>query len=744
MTLQAKARIDAALKVTGQVKYPSDAAVKNPVYAYFVTSAVAKGRIKSINTDQAKRVDGFIDILTHENTKGEIKTQVGYPGFTNQTVETDEIQHDGQIVGMVVAESYEAAREAAHKVQIQYEAQYAAPGFDADGITIRSVEGFDANFKAPRKGDAAKAYEQAPVKIEAVYETPTQHHNAMELHSTICEWQDGKLTIHEASQFVYRRAYLADCLGIDEKDVRVLSRFAGGSFGSKVSCTVRAVLAAIAARRLNRPVKLAATRSQAFTVTTYRAETRHAIKLGATADGKIEAYIHDAYELTSRPSNYNLAGGIRTASSFYNYGAVATSVSVVNADRNMPGWMRSPHELVYMFGLECALDELAYAVKLDPIELRRRNDTQVDPISGVPYSSRSLMQCFETAAQAFGWQRRTPEPKSMRDGDWLVGWGCASACYPANIGASAAGITLQTGRRAKVEIAFQEVGQGGSTVIAQTVAQTLGLPLDNIIVELGDTNLPPGTITAGSNGTATTLSAILDACEKLRARVAAAAVSAKGGLFHAGDAAALRFTDQGLSGPHGDEPLDTALARLGGSLRVIGQFARPDAPANAVRDLGRGIPLFGGHRTKDFIAFSHGAQFVEVRIHARTGEIRVPRVVGAFAAGTILNELMVRSQLMGGMIWGIGSALHEATEMDRRAARYVNTNFADYMIPVNADIKDVQIHLVPETETRLNALGVKGVGELGSIGLNSAIANAVFHATGRRIRKLPIRLEDLV
>ncbi|MBL8628777.1 MAG: xanthine dehydrogenase family protein molybdopterin-binding subunit [Rhodospirillaceae bacterium] len=744
MTLQAKARIDAALKVTGQVKYPSDAAVKNPVYAYFVTSAVAKGRIKSINTDQAKRVDGFIDILTHENTKGEIKTQVGYPGFTNQTVETDEIQHDGQIVGMVVAESYEAAREAAHKVQIQYEAQYAAPGFDADGITIRSVEGFDANFKAPRKGDAAKAYEQAPVKIEAVYETPTQHHNAMELHSTICEWQDGKLTIHEASQFVYRRAYLADCLGIDEKDVRVLSRFAGGSFGSKVSCTVRAVLAAIAARRLNRPVKLVATRSQAFTVTTYRAETRHAIKLGATKDGKLDAYIHDSFELTSRPSNYNLAGGIKTASSFYNYGNVATSVSVVNADRNMPGWMRSPHELVYMFGLECALDELAYALNLDPIELRRRNDTQVDPISGLPYSSRSLMQCFDAASAAFGWANRNPTPKSMRDGDWLVGLGCASACYPANIGASSAGIEMNADGRVKVQIAFQEVGQGGSTVIAQTTAEKLGVPLENVSVELGDTNLPPGTITAGSNGTATTLSALLDACEKLRERIATAAVDAKKGLFSGAKQDALHFTTGGLTGRAGTESLAVAVGRLGGTARVIGQFARPDAPANAVRDLGRGIPLFGGHRAKDFVAFSHGAQFVEVRVHARTGEIRVPRVVGAFAAGKIINDVMARSQLMGGMIWGIGGTLHEATEMDRRAARYVNTNFADYMIPVNADIKDVQVLLVPEVETRLNAVGAKGVGELGSIGVNSAIANAVFHATGRRIRKLPIRLEDLV
>jgi xanthine dehydrogenase YagR molybdenum-binding subunit len=481
-SLDAIPRADARLKVTGTAQYPSDAPVANPAFACLATSAIALGSIRTIDLGEARAVPGVLDILTYQNANvvGPLKTfsQGGQAGTSIVPLSSAKIWHDGQIVAMVVAETFEAASDAAARIAVQYDEQTPSATIGSKGVAIKPVAEVDNKHKDPTLGDAESAFASAPVAVEGEYATPTQHHNPIELFTTTCVWSDDKLTIHEPSQFVYGlKNGVAAQLGLDPEDVRVLSRFVGGAFGSKGSVTQRTALTALAARRVGRPVKLAATRKQGFTIATYRAETRHRVRLGASRDGKILAYLHEAWELTSRPDDYNVSGTTSTAA-MYDYGSVATRVNVVNADRSTPGFMRSPPEVPYMYALESAMDELALALNMDPVQLRRVNDTMKDPVTGRPYSSRSLLQCFEAGAEAFGWRERSAAPGSMRDGDWLIGWGCATACYPTQIAPAAVRIRLTPDGSARIAIAAHEIGNGAYTVIGQAAAERLGLKPD--------------------------------------------------------------------------------------------------------------------------------------------------------------------------------------------------------------------------------------------------------------------------
>ncbi len=585
------------------------------------------------------------------------------------------------------------------------------------------------------------------MKVDARYSTPTQHHNPIELFTTTCVWDGQHLTIYEPSQSMYGlKAGVAKQLGLPPENVRTVSRFVGGAFGSKGGPTARTAWIAIAARRLRRPVKLVPTRDQGFTIATYRAETRHHVQLGAERDGKLTSFSHEGWEVTSRPSNYNVSGTDTTAR-MYACPNIATRVNIVHADRNTPGFMRAPPDTPYMFALESAMDELAYALEMDPIELRRVNDTQVDPVDGKPFSSRSLMKCFDAAAETFGWQRRTPQPGSMTDGDWLVGWGCATACYPSNIGPAAARLSLTPDGSATIQLAGHEIGNGAYTVVAITTAQSLGIPIEKVRVVMGDSDLPPVTVAGGSNNAATTAHVAAKVCEAARARIAAAAVADRAGAFAGADPAGLRLEDRALVGPGGArESLAKAVNRVsGGALEVHAENLPEGLPASAMAGLYQGAAQMSrGTGRKDVTAFAFGAHLVEVRIHRLTREVRAPRVVSAFSAGTIINPLTAYSHFMGGAIWGLSSALLEHTEIDRRFARYTNDNLADYLIPVNADVPDIEIIVVPEADDRVNPLGIKGIGEIGIVGMNAAVANAVFHATGRRIRDLPVRIEQLL
>lgn len=741
-------RYDGVAKVTGRAQYAADVPLANPAYAYFVTSAVARGRIDGFDLDDAKNMRGVIDVFTHENADKlkQIKffSDGGYASTTIIPLSSADIVHDGEIIAVVVADTFEAARDAAHRVKVNYSAETPTATFDSPGTTSAPAKGQNAMFKDdPKVGDFAGAYDQAAVKLAADYETPTQHHNPMELFATSCVWNGDHLTIYEPSQYVYGlKNGVAQQLGIDADKVRVINAYVGGAFGSKGSTTPRTAIIAAIARRLDRPVKLVPSRDQGFTIATYRAETRHHVHIGATEDGKLVALRHEGEEISSRADPY-VVGGTKTTTRLYACPNVDSLVSIVRADRNTPGFMRSPPEVPYMFALESAMDELAVKLNMDPIELRRVNDTTKEPIGGKAYTSRSLMACFDEGAKAFGWSRRVRTPKSVVDGDWLVGYGCASTCYPTQMGPAAARVHLQRDGRARVEIAGHELGTGAYTVIGQAAAERLGIPFEQVTVVIGDSNLPPAPVAGGSNSTASTCSTVMMVCDQVRQR-----------LFNAYPHESRADTTQQTVGQNpanrsapNDQPLDLekAFDALGVSaVEEYGEWKPQGAPKDAFEAMHKGlVRLVGGPSLGDNIAYAFGAEFVEVRVNRFTHEIRVPRLLGAFAAGRIMNPRTARSQLMGGLIWGMSSALFEATEIDERYARYVNNNLADYLLPVNADAPGVEVILLSETDEKIGPAGAKGLGELGNVGTNAAVCNAIFNATGQRLRKLPVRLEQL-
>jgi xanthine dehydrogenase YagR molybdenum-binding subunit len=744
-------RIDGRPKVTGEARYASDMPLADPAYAYLATSAVARGRVADIDDRDARNVAGIIDILTHRNIGDAVKktklfSDGGYVGSTIMPLGSDQIWHGGQIIAVVLAETFEAAREAAHRLKIAYAVEQPAAGFDSAGAETVAAKDVAAGFEDPAVGDAEGAFASAPVTVDQRYSTATMHHNPIELFTTSCAWADGKLTVWEGSQNVTGLKHgLAQQLGIGSEKIHVVSPYVGGAFGSRGSLTQRTALVAVAAKRLGRPVKLVATRAQGFTIASYRAETRHRLRLGADRDGKLIALIHEGEEVTSRPDNYKVAG-TDASTRLYACSNIASKVSMVHADRNTPGFMRSPPETPYLFPLESAMDELAVALDMDPVELRRRNDTDREPIKNLPYTSRALMPCFDAAAKSFGWDKRNPKPGSMRDGDWLVGWGCAATMYPTQLGPATARVIITPQGTAKVQTAAHEIGNGAYTVIALTASDRLGIAPDRVLVEIGDSDLPPAPVAGGSNTTASVCNVVAKACEQIRARIASAAV-ADAGAFAGKDPATLRLADGKLQGDGGvGEALETAVRRVSnGAIEEYAENLPHGVPPEGLAKLYQGhAVLAGGAKMKDRIQFAFGAEFVEVRVHAHTREIRVPRIVGAFAAGQIVDPITAKSQLMGGLIWGVSSALHEATEIDRRLARYANTDLAEYLIPVNADIDVAEVIFIPEDDRQINPLGIKGIGELGNVGTNAAVANAVYHATGVRVRDLPIRLEKLL
>ena len=720
-------RTESIAKVTGRPIYAADAAVAKPLQAYFLTSAIARGHILSIDTAPAEALAGVVQVYTHLNAPRRISTPYtqkgGYVSDTNMPLTGAEIHNDGQIIAMVIAETYEIARDASHRIVARYAPINPASAIDSPGADTTHPDALDEKEK--KVGDFAAAFAAAPVKVEGEYSTPAQHQNAIELYSTTASWSDGELTIHEPNQFVVELANgAATMLGVEPSAVHVVNPYIGGAFGGKGFMTQRTALIAAAARDLGRPVRNIVPRDQGFTLATYRAETKHRVWLAADQDGRLLAYGHESWEMQSRHDDYPLAGfGVTTV--MYGKPAIATRVNMVKADRQTSGFMRAPVEMPYMYALESAMDELAVELAMDPIELRRVNDIRQSPVDGARFTSRSLMQCYDAAAASFGWSKRDPQPGSMRDGDWLIGYGCATASYPTHVAPATARVTMSADGRARVEIAGQDSGQGTYTALAQIAARELHLDPRRVEVVMGDSMLPAGPGSTNSLGTASLGSAVKLAADQIRARFGAAMP--------------------------GDHECAAAFARLGLSeISEIGEFIPPGQKPEVLDMLRKGQVPFANQARGDEpkggrpLMFAFGAEFVEVHVHRLTREIRVPRMTGAFAAGRIVNPRTAHSQYMGAMIWGMASALLEVTEVDARRGRYVNDSLGEYLMAVNADVPQVDVIMVPEEDSEVNPLGVKGIGELGIVGTAAAVANAVYHATGKRIRDLPIVMDKLL
>ena len=743
---RAHPRVEGPAKVTGTARYASDTRLPNLAHAALVTSTIPRGRITGFDLAAARAVPGTLGIFTHRDFAGSIRPvdhlmAGGYANSGHRPLGSDAVAYAGQIVALVVAESVEAARAAAARVVVRYEPAPFADGLDSEGAETVRLADLKPKHHDPACGDADAGLARADAVVAARYETPIQHHNPIELYTTTCAWDGPRLTVYEPSRYLGAvRHGLAAQLGLDPADIRVVAGLIGGHFGSKLALAQYTAPVALAARALGRPVALVPSRRDTFTIANYRPETRHDIRLGATADGRFTALVHEATVIASRFDPFAMEGTDVTAS-LYACPNVRTDERAVRVDRNTPGPMRAPPEVPYLFALESAVDEMAHALRLDPIALRRRNDTATDPISGKPFSSRPLMACFDAGAEAFGWAERDPEPGRMREGPWCIGLGCAASVRPVKIAPATMRVALSAGGRATVATAHHEIGNGITTLLALGAAEWLGIEPEAVTVRLGDTDLPAAGLSGGSATTTSLLHTLAQGCEALRARLVAAAVAADAPLAGA-DPAGCRLADHALAVADGRRaPLDGLLARTGEIAETVA-FTPEGSGPEALAAMEAGRMALGTGAGEKAVSWAFGAQFARVRVHAETGEVRVDRLLGAFAAGRILNPLTARSQLTGGMLWGLGSALLEETILDR--GHYRNADLAEYLVATAADTPEIEALFVPDPDAAVNPLGLKGLGELGIIGVNAAIANAVFNATGRRIRVLPIRVEDLL
>jgi xanthine dehydrogenase YagR molybdenum-binding subunit len=697
-------RIDAVAKVTGTAGYAADTPVANVVHAVIVGSTVAHGRLRALDSYESRRMPGVIAVLS-PGAVPQLPAAEHNPRNPGdrvlQLLQDDQIWYADQPIAVVVADTLEHAQHAAARITATYDAS-------APVAAIESALGdaYDPGKMGPNgeaqstRGDLDAGLAAAKTKITQTYTTPVENHNPMEPHATIAVWQgDAKLTLYDATQGIFGvRGKIAKTFGLDPRDVRVIDHYVGGGFGCKGTPWSHVALAALAARAVNRPVKLVLTRQQMFSLVGHRPKTIQTLTLGADAAGKLTAIRHAVVSETSRFDEFVEPSALQTRH-LYACRNVVTSHKLVRIDVPTPTFQRAPGEATGTFALESAMDELAYAIGIDPLELRIRNHSVRDEQEDKPYSSNALLECYQRAAERFGWARRTPKPRSMRDGKALIGWGMATATYPARLSPSSAIARMKPDGTLVVQAGTQDIGTGTYTIMTQIAADAMGIPIDHVRFELGDTAFPETPVSGGSQTAASTGTAVRLAVAKLRDQLAA-----------------LR------SSP--DEPWAAVVARSG----------QPELTAE----------LKTGERSATHSYHSHGATFAELRIDPDTGEIRVVRVVATYAAGTILNPKTARSQLQGGIVWGIGMALQEHTVRDLRTARVVTRDLADYHVPVHADVPDLDVTFVDEPDPFVNPLGVKGIGEIGITGITAAIANAVFHATGRRIRDLPITLDKLL
>lgn len=680
-------RIEGRQKVTGQARYAAEYPADRLAHAVAVQASIARGEIRELDATAALAVPGVLAVLSWQNAP-----RLSADSAELALLQSGAVAYRGQIIAAVVAETLEIAREAQRLVRIEYAAEPHDVTLRADHPGRYRPEKVNPAFPTDtEQGDAPAAYARAAVTLDATYTTPAHHNNPMEPHATVAVWAGGDLTVYDSTQGVATdQEVVAATFGLPPERVRVISPHVGGGFGSKGTPRPQVILAALAARAVDRPVKVALTRQQLFSVTGYRTPTIQRVRLGAEPDGRLTAIMHDVVEQTSTIEEFAEQTAVATRM-MYAAPNRRTGHRLVRLDVPTPSWMRAPGECPGMYALESAMDELAVACGLDPVELRIRNEPDTDPASGLPFSSRNLVACLRAGAEWFGWAGRDPAPAARRDGRWLVGTGVAASTYPALRQPSRATVRAEPGGRFVVRIAAADIGTGARTALTQIAADALGTTVDRVVVEIGDSALPAAWLAGGSMGTASWASAIAPACTVLRDRLAE-----RGGEVPAG----------GL-----ETSYDTTR----------------DIEAQAA-----------------YARHAYGAQFAEVRVDVDSGEVRVPRLYGMFAAGRIVNAKTARSQFIGGMTMGMSMALLEESVMDEEFGDYLNHDLAQYHIPSCADVADIDARWVDEDDPHLNPVGAKGIGEIGIVGTAAAVANAVHHATGVRVRDLPIRLDRLV
>jgi xanthine dehydrogenase YagR molybdenum-binding subunit len=699
-------RVDGRQKVTGGATYAAEFEAQGHAYGAIVRSTVANGRIVSFDTAAAEGAPGVIAVLTHRNApRLAYREHKAAPdpiiGERLHVLQDDRVGHQGQPIALVIADTLEQANHAAMLLRVAYAPEAAATDINRAEPVDPSHEKNDQGEVQPdetRRGDPEGALAAAEVKVDETYVIPRENHNPIEMHATIAAWDGDRLTLWDKTQFVHNVAdEIAAVFGIAAENIRVVSPFVGGAFGSGLRAWPHVTLATLGARVAERPVKVMLSRREMYYGTGFRPHTVQRVALGASGDGRLAAIVHESYQETSTYEEYTeaLLNGSRMLHSCPN---VYTRHRIAPMNVHTPTWMRAPGEASGNFALECAMDELAVTLNIDPVELRLRNEPEQDEFSNLPFSSRSTRECYRAAAERFGWSRRNPEPRSMRDGRLLIGWGMATATYPAGRAPTSAMARLLPDGTAEVTSAASDMGPGTWTSMTQVAAETLGLPIERVKFTLGDTRLPWAPQHGGSITMASVGSAVQAACQRVRE-----------------DALARTGADD----------LDEAVHRLG-------------EPVEASVEVGP------GDETERFSMHSFGAVFVEVAVDPDLGETRVRRIVGAYGVGRIVNPKTTRSQCVGGMIGGIGMALMEHSVVDARNGRIPNANLAEYAMPVHADAPVMDVIFVEEHDLHVNPLGVKGVGEIAMVGVAPAITNAIFHATGKRIRDLPVTPDKLL
>ena len=734
LTGQGIDRTDGRDKVCGRATYAGEFHPAGVVHAVLVLSTVAKGRLKNWDTQAAEASPGVLAVITHRNAQRlPDKGRAGVKPPTGRVLsllQEDRISYNGEPIAVVVADTHERAWQAARLVSCGVTSDASARvDFESAKAVLRNPGKVQEKPADTHRGDVAAGLDGAAQLINVTYHTPVEHHNPMEPHATVAVWNGGALTVYDSTQAISGdKEFLAKTLGIPMEKVTVICPYVGGGFGCKGSSWSHVTLAAMAAKHVGRPVKLVLDRTQMFGPVGNRPHTEQNLLIATKDDGALSAMKHDVISETSTLEDWTETSAIVTRM-LYACDNQTTQHRLAAMNIATPTFMRAPGESSGSFALESAMDEMAVRLKMDPVELRLRNYAEKDPDAGLPFSSKSLRECYRVGAERFGWSRRDPRVGSMRSGDWQVGMGMASATYPTNRSKAEALVRMMADGTAVVQCGSQDLGTGTYTVMTQVAADAIGLPLDRVRFELGDSRMPKAPVSGGSQTAASVSPAVQAAGLAMRGRLLEMAVNDSRSSLKGSQVQALGITDGWV------RPRD---ATSGGEsvAALIGRHSGPpvETRASAAR----------GDEKKEYSMHAFGAVFAEVNVDRELGIVRVPRIVGVYGVGNLLNVKTARSQLLGGIVWGVGMALLEETHRDSRTGRYMNANLAEYHVPVNADIGEIDVHFVPEDDPHVNPLGVKGIGEIGITGVAAAISNAVYHATGRRVRDLPITLDKLI